>query len=353
MSALGRWVFGSWFVGSVLLLAPTAYAQFDDPPAAERAPEAEGAEAGIRLKPTALPAGDAEAILPRGAILHVRIKSAATLLNDVSAMATRFIPEKALPPDQRKLLDAPNPLLALIGMQATGRPLTVAMLSEQSGIDPERPITLSGYLQSSPEKGFVLTLPVKDLKAMSRMISGMVRGSEEVELDGGKALHVQIDRTDVFLVCSEKMLVACGSPELAQMLISAPAEGRLNKSDLISRALKEHPDDNLLVVADAEPLRPMLGMLRQMSAPPEPQIAMLREQLLTALPPHEMANINHEIRRRLKVRDAEQLLDYCEVLALGTYEIGMKARCSQGLIEHLTQTLFIRSNEQWTVYRYP
>jgi len=34
-------------------------------------------------------------------------------------------------------------------------------------------------------------------------------------------------------------------------------------------------------------------------------------------------------------------------------EIGMKARCSQGLIEHLTQTLFIRSNEQWTVYRYP
>jgi len=42
-----------------------------------------------------------------------------------------------------------------------------------------------------------------------------------------------------------------------------------------------------------------------------------------------------------------------QIVAVALIEIGMKARCSQGLIEHLTQTLFIRSNEQWTVYRYP
>jgi len=325
MNALARWVFGSWFVAAMLLVTPVAQAQFDDPPAeAERAPaarpDAGDPEAGLALKPMALPAGEAEAILPRGAVLHVRIKSAGALLDDASAMATKFIPEKALSPEQRKLLDMPNPLLALIGQQATGRPLTIPMLAEQTGIDPARPITLSGYLQSSPEKGFVLTLPVKDLKAMSRMLSGMVRGSEDVELDGGSALHVQIDGADVFLVCSEKTVCACGSPELAQMIISSPAEGKLDKSNLVARALKEHPDDNLLIVADAEPVRPMLGMLRQMSAVPEPMVADLRQQLLGSVPPRDMANINREIRKRLKVRDAEQLMDYCEVLALGTYE---------------------------------
>ncbi|MCE9556207.1 MAG: hypothetical protein K8T91_22900 [Planctomycetes bacterium] len=320
MTASVRWMCRGLIVGVALLATPWVMAQEAERPA----------PAGLVLKPSGLLAGDApEAIVPSGAVVHVRIKSAELLLNDLSAMATKFIPEKALPPDRRKLLDGPNPLLALIGMQTTGRPLTVPMLAEQSGLDLARPVTLSVYAQGTPDKSFILTLPVRDMKALSRMLAAFVNGAEEVALEGGSALHIQIEHNDLFLVCSERVVCACGSKDLAQMLLSAPREGRLDRSEMIGRGLREHADDNLVIVADAEPIKPMLMMLRQMSAVPEPMVADLRKDMLRGVSAKDLANFNSQLSKRLNIRDVEQLMDICEVVALGTYEALAEAVLSE------------------------
>ena len=312
MNAMFSWVCRGFVLGVLLLTAPLALAQ----------PEDGEAGGGITLKASGLPDGDApESILPRGAVLHVRVKSAELLLNDVSAMATKFVPEKAVPPQVAKLLEAPNPLLAMIGMQTMRRPLTVEMLGQMSGIDMARPITLSVYAAGPPDKSFVLALPAGDLKAMSQMFSGMTRGSQEVELQGGSALQLRIDGNDVFLVCSKRVVCVAGSRQLAQMLLSAPREERLDRSELVTKAIAENVDANLVVVGDVEPIKPLLGMLRGTATIREPMVERMREQMMREIRPRDLANINLQLKRYLNVRDLEQLLDYTECVLLGSYEV--------------------------------
>ena len=85
---------------------------------------AQGEREPIVLSSTGLEAGKSpEAMLPAGAIAHVRLQSAGSLLNDTDDMLAKFIPEKILPPPVLAALEEDNPLLALIGLQTAGQPL--------------------------------------------------------------------------------------------------------------------------------------------------------------------------------------------------------------------------------------
>lgn len=276
----------------------------------------------IVLSATGLPAKAApEALLPAGALLHIRLNNAQALLDDSSAMAMKFIPEKALPPPVLQAMEQPNPLLGLIGMMTAREPLSVEKLAAMSGIDPARPVTLSFYM-ANPTEGFILCVPVSELNALSAMLSGLLdyENVEKVALEGGSAFHIRSD-LDLFVVCAEDTICVCGSPMLAQALLSAPPEARLNRSKLVSSVVAGHKGDNLLVVVDASPLKPLLPALKQYSTIPEEAIAEVRENLSPLGPA-----MNMRLRMQFGIRDIEQGMDYVEAVATAVYE---------GLFEYL------------------
>ena len=281
----------------------------------------------IELTPSGLPANvEPEALLPGGALLHIRINSSGELLDDASKMLTPFIPEKAIGPPAVEARQQPNPLLALIGLQTMGQPLSVDKLSEMSGVDPTRAATLSFYLDN-PQKGFVLCVPVLDLERPSALLQNMFRpiqAPEKVELNGGSALRVQSSDLEMFVVCSKDTVCVCGSPRLAQALLSTLPEQKLNTAEFIAKAVKKHSSDNLVVVIDPAPAKGFLPMIGQFETIPPEQVTKWRNDLLSNLGQKEIDSINLQIRTRLGVQDIEQLMDYVECIAVGSYEVTHK-----------------------------
>lgn len=325
---MGHRCFLPWLALLVLLVCPVVsaaqQAELGDP----RQGDVQNAqEMMVELSPSGLPANVApEGLLPAGAILHVRINSSGELLDDASKMLTPFIPEKAIGPPAMLAMQQPNPLLALIGLQTMGQPLSVEMLSGMSGIDPARATTLSFYLDN-PSKGFVLCVPVLDLERPSALLQNMLRpglAPEKVELDGGSALRVQSPELEMFVVCSEDTVCVCGSPRLAQALLSAQPGQKLSTAEFVAKAVKKHSSDNLVVVIDPAPAKGFLPMIGAFDTIPPEQVAKWRNDLLSNFGQQELDSFNLQIRTRLGVRDLEQLLDYVECIALGSYEVTHK-----------------------------
>ncbi|MCE9548134.1 MAG: hypothetical protein K8T25_21890 [Planctomycetia bacterium] len=288
---------------------------------AGRAPD--GAPAPLwMIKPSGLPAGQTpEKVLPAGVILHLRLKNAQSLLDNVSQLAKTFVPPRAVPPPLKKSMDEPNALLAIIGMQTMRKPLSVEALAKMSGIDPARPISLSVY-PGVPDESFVLLLPVQDLAALSAMFNQIpIRGApQEVALEGGSALQLEVDRgRRLFIVASQETVCVCGSRPIAEQLLSAPE--RLDKSAFISRVLQQHPQDNLVLIFDAAPLRPILPMLNRYASVPDRAVMDLRRELLSGMRGRDLQTLNLQLRKRLGVRDVNELLDYVECVLAGSYEV--------------------------------
>ena len=281
----------------------------------------------LELAPSGLPDNvKPEGLLPAGAILHVRVNSSGELLDDASKMLTPFIPEKAVGPPAEMAMQQPNPLLALIGLQTMGQPMSVEMLSGMSGIDPKRPVTLSFYLDN-PQQGFVLCLPVTDLERPSALLQNMVRpvqAPQKMELNGGSALRIQSPDLEMFVVCSKDTVCVCGSVGLAQALLTAQPEQKLNTAKFITEAVKKHASDNLVVVIDPAPAKGLLPMIKGFGTIPPEQVVKWRNDILDNFGPEELNSINRQIKTQLGLRDINQLMDYVECIGLGSYEVTFK-----------------------------
>ena len=317
-----------WFALLILVSCPIVsiaqQAELSDAPQGE---VQVAQEKMVELSPSDLPANvEPEKLLPAGVILHVRINSSGELLDDASKMITPFIPEKAIGPVAQMALQQPNPLLALIGFQTMGQPLSVEMLSGMSGVDPTRAATLSFYLDN-PQQGFVLCVPVLDLERPSALLQNMLRPNqapEEIELDGGTALRVQSSDLEMFVVCSKDTVCVCGSARLAQALLSSQPEQKLDSAKFIAKAIKKHSSDNLVVVIDPAPAKGFLPMINGFETIPPEQVAKWRDDLLANVGPQDLDSFNRQIKTQLGVEDVEQLLDYVECIALGSYEVTFK-----------------------------
>ena len=195
-----------------------------------------------------------------------------------------------------------------------------------SGVDPTRAATLSFYLDN-PQNGFVLCVPVLDLERPAALLQIMFRpdqAPEKIELDGGSALRVQSPDLEMFVVCSKDTVCVCGSLRLAQGLLSAEPKQKLNTAKFIAEAIKKHSSDNLVVVIDPAPAKGFLPMIAGFESIPPEQVAKWRKDLLSSVGQQELDSINLQIRTRLGVRDVEQLMDYAESIALGSYEVTFK-----------------------------
>jgi len=298
------------------------------PPQVADDPNAQSVEPRLKPQITLAPSGLAdnqspEELLPPAAILHLRINEAGKLLDDISDMAMPFVPEQAVGPMAEIALEESNPLLAMIGIQTMEQPMSVEMLSEMSGIDSKRPLTLSLYL-APLDQGFVVCIPVTDLNRFSAMLGQaipMVAPPQEVQLDGGTAQLVESPDFNAFVVCSKDMVALCGSAEIAQAMLDAPGQINLSQSALISEAITKHSADNILLAIDTAPLKPFLPMLKQYQQIPSELIAEMREEALSEMDEEGLIEFNRQLQMRFGVRDVEQLMDYAECLANGSYEV--------------------------------
>ena len=242
----------------------------------------------IVLEPSGLPEKFVpEALLPSGALVHLRINSTGQLLEDASAMATPFIPEEALGPRARVALEQPNPLLALIGLQSTGQPFSIEMLSELSGIDSARPATLSFYLLP-PDQGFVVCLPVFDLNRVSALLNNLLGPrvrTEKVQLQGGFAQKIETGDMTMFVLASADTVCVCGSTAIADAILNSPAEANLSESQLIADTLERHEDDDLWLVIDNTPVKGLLPTLEPFETLPPVLVERLRADILAEIDP--------------------------------------------------------------------
>ena len=278
----------------------------------------------IVLEPSGLPDNASpESILPSGAIGHLRINNFGRLLDDASSMATPFIPEKVLGPSAEAALKQPNPLLALIGMQTMGQPLSIDMLVDMSGIDPARPATLSFYMLP-PDKGFAVCIPVLDLNRASALLNNLLppqSGGQKVDLEGGSALKINLPDLTLYVLTSADTVCICGSTEIAQAILSSPAQNKLSKAEFIADAVQQHKNDNLWLAIDNSPVKSLLPALGPFRSPPQMRIEQFRNQFLQQLDDRTIESFNQQLQTRLGVRDLDEFLDYLECIATGSYEV--------------------------------
>jgi hypothetical protein len=279
------------------------------------------------LAPSGLPAGATpESIIPAGVVVHVRLNGTAKLLNDFNDMVFPFVATKFMSGPLRDALKEPNPTLAILGLQASGKAMTLASLTQMFGVDLDRPVTVSLY-PGNPNKAFLIGIPTTNLAAVSGLINNMMPATSigHVRFAKGSAYHLQFKFgpvDELFIVCSKDAVYVCGMPGLADELLSAPAASRLDRSAFVSTSLKRHAADNVVVILDAGPVKPMLPDLkRQFSSVPPQTIAEWRQNIVGELGDRELAELNAQIRSNLGVRDVHQLMDYVECIGLGSYEI--------------------------------
>lgn len=300
-------------LGLVLSAGSAAFAQARPP-----APPTLLASNGLRN-------GGPETVLPAGAVVHIRAHNLANLIDTLEELIVSFVPDKALPPPLRALLDQKNPVLAFVGMQTIRQPLNTAVISQLLGVALDRPLSLTFYPREFPN-GFVLAVPMKQPAALTNLLMNLLRPRrfEKVTLPGGSAYRVVGTNPDLprslFIVCSDDTAYVCGSRTMATRLLVAEPGKRLSDSAMIGRSIREYGREDLTITADTTFLKDLLPMLMQFQQFPPDRIAELRRRALRGIPPRQRVRFEMRLRWRFGIRDIDQLFDYAECVATSAYE---------------------------------
>jgi hypothetical protein len=285
-----------------------------------------GADEPPELKSNGLPAGNPEAVLPGGAVVHVRANNLANLVNTLNDLIMSFVPEKAVPKEMQEILKQPKPVLAYIGMMTGGQPLTVEDMSATLGVALDKPVSLSFY-PMNPAEGFVLSVPMKDPKTITALLMNALRPRKfaPIAIGDKQAFHIIGTSPDMprelYVACSEDRAYICGSPMLVQMLFAAD-QPRLDKGAMISQALTQHAASDVTLMLNTEVVKPLLERVRKMySTIPPNLIAQLRQELMREIPPQQLVQINMRLRFQMGINDVQQGLDYIEAASTATYEV--------------------------------
>ncbi len=271
--------------------------------------------------PVSLPAGAAEAVLPVGAVLHVRLSQLATLLDHIDGLVMGFVPEQAVPKPMRKYLGQPKPLLAWLGDQTVGGPLTPAAISERFGIAADRPLTVTWYADDLP-RSWVLSLPIGHDESLAALLMNTLRprSCESCAIGAQKGWHIAGTNQDLpgecFAARSQDTLFLFGSMRTATSAVAGGAK-HLSDDPLIAGL----PASDLCVAASALPVKPMIAMMaKQFGTIPPGAIKQWRAQFLRMIPPDALGNLNFQLRWRAGIADVNQLLDYAECLVTASAE---------------------------------
>ena len=281
-------------------------------------------QGAVELPESALPAGSSETVLPPGAILHLRLGGLGQVLESLDRLLVPFVPAQALPVELRDFLAQPQPLLAFLGAQSVGQPLTPALVTQITGIASDRPLTLTFY-PAAPQQGFVLALPIGDRAALAGLLMNITAAvmAEPIDLGGKVGLDIQGGNRDLperlVAVSSPDTLFLCGSPELALQIVASVGGPTLGGSPAVAKALADHARADLAIVLDASMLKGLLPMAQKNFATIPP--AMIAEARATLAQMERPARAQLDLRLRMQFGiSLDTLIDYTECLAVATYE---------------------------------
>jgi len=279
------------------------------------------------LVSTGMPtAATPEEILPVGAIAYVRANNAQMLLENVDSLLTTVVPEKALPPELQEIFANPQPFLTFFSMQAFGQAVGVEQFSELFGIALDRPASLALY-PMPPDQGFLLSLPVANAAVITGMAEGafMPESIEEGVIGEVTYYHVAATNSDlpndVYIVASEDTAFFCGSMDVLEMLVQSSEMGTLTSDPVVGESIQKYGDRDVTVTLSAAMLKTLLPSLQAQAAEILTPAFMQARMSLQMIPPAQRLAIDSRLRLELGVDGLEQLLDYVEAYATGTYRV--------------------------------
>jgi hypothetical protein len=298
------------------------------------------------LGDSGLPVAAAEAVLPDGALLHVRLGALGRTLERLDGLVMAFVPEKAVPPNMAPLLAQPHPLLAFIGQQMVGAPIDAGVIAQLSGLAAERPLCLTAYLGARGGIDWVLSAPIADRAAFSGLLVNLLRPRRFAAAQFGERRGWAVEGGNpdlperLAILTSADMAYCCTSPALATRL--AKAKGRHLADDPIAALLQ--PDADLEVLVDAMAVRPVvaqvLGGLAKQGAI---VIADVRREALRGIPAEQMASLTLQLRLYTGMGSIAEALDYAQCLALAGVETAVPALSASLLgIDGLALSLHLR-----------
>ena len=289
------------------------------------------------LGSTGIAAGDALKVLPKGAVLHVQINNMERLAHDLNDLVVSAVPEKAIPPQMQTMMAQPKPLLAFLGMNTVGAPLSALIFSKMMGIDVTRPVTMTVFMDENAP-AFVVSIPVADFVPLTGMTMNMTRPKsfEATTIGDAKCFRVIPGKPgmprEILIVCSDDHAFFCSSEKIAGQLASAPPAMRMTATDFIPSFVAGNGDGDAIVAVDTTVLKQFLPMLeKQFMTIPPPMVDKIRN----AIPPDVRPAIASRLRSDYGFKSFDEALDYTEVFVLASYEILAKhvvtqVRSSQG-----------------------
>lgn len=316
-------------VHPVLIVALCTAITAGQMPAFAQAPETRGPKPTIDipiLQSTGVLAGEPEGVLPRGAILHVRINNLEELANDINDLVMSFLPEKAVPTSLQSVLDTPKPFLTFIGRQSIGAPLSAKTFAEATGINALKPISFTLY-PGKKRPDFVFCVPM----AQGQLLSGMVmnilapRIFERTSI-GAKICYRVVPTKqgmpkNIYIVCSPDAAYFSNSPQIALSLASVTADQKMDATTFISAMVAKYKKNDLTVVLDVAFAKELLAQLQQQYSTIRPQLVEhARENINRYIPPDMRQNLDFRLRLRFNIAGVDELLDYTECFVTATYE---------------------------------
>lgn len=266
--------------------------------------------------------GTALELLPAGAVLHVELHGITSALEGLDGIVKATVPRKLVPPNMQELVASEHPLLAALGFQTFGEPLSDELISERFGLAAKGTVTLSLY-PGDPRRLFILSLPTTDKASLAGLLSMLLQPSqaEVVEIASGRALRLVSAKPEVpelHLVAGNDRVFICGDRGLAMALFQMPAAERLAKDAFLGRVLPSVADQHLVVLVDPRLIKMAAMQLQQV----RPMLVMMlhaqRIQLLEQMPPVQRQAMEQQFRAQFGVEDLEQMADYVEAAATVT-----------------------------------
>ncbi len=283
---------------------------------------------GTQLPPllsTGLPATETpEEILPGGAVGYLRVNNLMVLLENIDSLLTAFVPENALPPELQPIFENPQPLIALLGMQAFGQPVELSGVSNLIGIALDRPLSLALYPMP---KGFVLSVPIAHATVITGMIEGILRPKSVEKGDIGNVgyYHVLPSNRDmppeIYIMASESTAFFCGSFDVAQMLVNSENMEIITANPGIAKGIEKYADRDLTLVASPGFITPQLPFFKEQFAQALIPVFQEIRHVVEEIPPAERFLIDARLRLELGVDGLDQFLDYAEAYASGIYRV--------------------------------
>lgn len=277
-----------------------------------------------RFESNGAPDGAPESALVGGAVAHLRLNSAAALLESLDAILLSMLPEKALPPRLQPLLQRPQPALSILTAMTMGAPLTADQIPAAFGVAVDRPITVTYY---APDQ-FVVSVPLADGARFAGLLNGLARTRDFQKIPVGNRTAYLLECANpsfprqLHVVNSSDRAFICPSLEAAQGILEAPAEARLNRSGFISEALEQNENADLTILGDPSAFKGFVPLIKaRHSRIPEALIERTRAAMLGNLPANQKMQLEMRLRWQLGIADLEQALDFVEVFVTSAYEL--------------------------------